>query len=448
MNTHSPQIKEASLSSNNSPPFETVDISGENCSRMSSLRNLTPETNIKDEPSALEPAPTLVIQSSSSSSLEEHKSSEKKSSLCYCCSLFFRSFRKSPRWIKIGIVLCVAILLAALTAVLTAVLLPTKNRTTSSEDQPTTTTTPTSATASTVATTTTTTTPISPTTEHEPEDDSILFYVTHGVYTTTSPNDPPAFAQLPKGKDSQAFMVHLGDWNSVSQFSCTPETYQRVRELYQQSSVPVYFTVGNNESNDCPVGSATQTPAITLWKESLLNFEQEFWEPPQQWNIFRQPPSHPENWAFAYRGVVFVGIHLVGGNVNNQTEWEQREQMNLDWIRSNYFFFQQQEDTTNMLIFANEGLESSSTSFFSTNFLSELPFYDKMNFTLIHRGTLIGTVSNQDDRLVAHPEVENLSILQVGRRPWQTSSGGASSILRLRMSTAPTVPSKLQVDRL
>lgn len=47
------------------------------------------------------------------------------------------------------------------------------------------------------------------------------------------------------------FMVHLGDWNSPSITGCSEESYIEVETLFNRSSVPVYFTVGDNEVSVC-----------------------------------------------------------------------------------------------------------------------------------------------------------------------------------------------------
>jgi hypothetical protein len=49
--------------------------------------------------------------------------------------------------------------------------------------------------------------------------------------------------------DGNAVMFHLGDWNSPYATSCVESSYTRNVEVYQQSSIPVYFVPGDNEFN-------------------------------------------------------------------------------------------------------------------------------------------------------------------------------------------------------
>jgi hypothetical protein len=49
--------------------------------------------------------------------------------------------------------------------------------------------------------------------------------------------------------DGNTVMFHLGDWNSPYATSCIESSYTRNVEVYQQSSVPIYFVPGDNEFN-------------------------------------------------------------------------------------------------------------------------------------------------------------------------------------------------------
>jgi hypothetical protein len=49
--------------------------------------------------------------------------------------------------------------------------------------------------------------------------------------------------------DGNTVMFHLGDWNSPYATSCVESSFTQNVEIYQQSSVPVYFLLGDNEFN-------------------------------------------------------------------------------------------------------------------------------------------------------------------------------------------------------
>jgi hypothetical protein len=77
------------------------------------------------------------------------------------------------------------------------------------------------------------------------------FFVTGGRYTNTSSVFSQAAAGLPRLPTlaGNAFLSHLGDWNSPTETGCTEDSYQRVASLFSNSSIPVYFVVGDNEYN-------------------------------------------------------------------------------------------------------------------------------------------------------------------------------------------------------
>jgi hypothetical protein len=49
--------------------------------------------------------------------------------------------------------------------------------------------------------------------------------------------------------DGNTVLFHLGDWNSPYATSCVESSYALNAEVYQQSSIPVYFVPGDNEFN-------------------------------------------------------------------------------------------------------------------------------------------------------------------------------------------------------
>ena len=81
---------------------------------------------------------------------------------------------------------------------------------------------------------------------------------------------------------------------------------------------------------DCP----SPQQALGFWHEYLVDFESKHWPEPS-WNVTRQTPDYPENFAFLYNRVLFVGINLPGGNVEDQQEWDDRHAADLLWIDSN-----------------------------------------------------------------------------------------------------------------
>lgn len=77
------------------------------------------------------------------------------------------------------------------------------------------------------------------------EGSTTVFYLTaHRPRTGFQESFEQYLPQLPTDAD---FLMHLGDWNSPSDTNCTEQSFQDVDALYNRSSVPVYWTVGDNE---------------------------------------------------------------------------------------------------------------------------------------------------------------------------------------------------------
>jgi len=69
-------------------------------------------------------------------------------------------------------------------------------------------------------------------------------YVTAGILPNTD-EISETLSNLP-GTVENSFLIHLGDWNNVTDVSCDGATFEAVSDFYRRSSLPVYFVVGDN----------------------------------------------------------------------------------------------------------------------------------------------------------------------------------------------------------
>jgi hypothetical protein len=171
-----------------------------------------------------------------------------------------------------------------------------------------------------------------------------------GPYT---PADKPAVAfyvQQENREHTAEFTVHLGDVFKMPQVKkpedgaassakkpAAPEPpgpdqmpteaeYRWASDLLTNSNtIPTWIVVGDNEWNDL------EDPAQgwKWWQKYYFKFEERF-QPP--WKTERQP-ERPENFAFVRKGVVFIGINLVGGRVHDASEWALRLPQDAAWIK-------------------------------------------------------------------------------------------------------------------
>jgi len=126
------------------------------------------------------------------------------------------------------------------------------------------------------------------------------------------------------------FVVHLGDIKSgVS--PCNEKAYLKVQQMLSRSKAPVFIIPGDNEWNDC----SDPDKAWAHWVKHFTRFDQR-WK--HQFPVFRQI-GRKENFSFLQRGVLFVGLNIVGGRLHDPAEWKKRHAECLEWTRRNLEIF-------------------------------------------------------------------------------------------------------------
>lgn len=160
-----------------------------------------------------------------------------------------------------------------------------------------------------------------------------------GPYT---PADRPAAAfyiQQENRERTSEFMVHLGDVFKSTPVKATlpseppsPDRlpseaeYRQTSDLLSSSnSIPTWVLPGDNEWSDL------EDPAQgwSWWTKHYFKFEERF---RPAWKTERHV-ERPENFAFVRKGVVFIGINLVGGRIHDAAEWNLRLPQDAAWIK-------------------------------------------------------------------------------------------------------------------
>jgi hypothetical protein len=160
-----------------------------------------------------------------------------------------------------------------------------------------------------------------------------------GPYT---PADKPAvtfYVQQENRERASEFMVHLGDVFKKppikksapgeplypDQLPSEAEYHWTADLLTASNTVPTWIVPGDNEWNDLE----DPGQGWEWWQKYYAKFDEHF-QP--AWKTERQP-ERPENFAFERKGVVFIGINLVGGRVHNAAEWAVRLPQDAAWIK-------------------------------------------------------------------------------------------------------------------
>lgn len=112
------------------------------------------------------------------------------------------------------------------------------------------------------------------------------------------------------------FLIHLGDLRKAGE-ACQATEYRRAAAILQESTIPVFVVIGDNDWNDCP----DVDNGFELWKNHFLKFDSLHWDVP--WAVERQK-GREENFAFEHKGTLFIGLNLVGGEVHSTKEWKDR----------------------------------------------------------------------------------------------------------------------------
>ena len=123
------------------------------------------------------------------------------------------------------------------------------------------------------------------------------------------------------------FVVHVGDLRKAgTSLVCQETDYTRAEALLNLSAVPVFLLLGDNDSTDCP----NPEQGLQYWRSLFVNFESKYWA--SRFTITRLS-GHPETFSFEWKGTLFVGLQLVGGEVRNATEWTTRLTDEVNWVK-------------------------------------------------------------------------------------------------------------------
>ena len=171
-----------------------------------------------------------------------------------------------------------------------------------------------------------------------------------GPYT---PADRPAAAfyiQQENRERTSEFLVHLGDvFKSPlvqkpadlasaaekkpgkveplppDQMPTETEYRASVDLLTNGNTIATWVLPGDNEWNDL------EDPALgwQWWQKYYARFEERF---KPAWKTERQP-ERPENFTFTRKGVVIIGVNLVGGRIHDAAEWNLRLPQDAAWIK-------------------------------------------------------------------------------------------------------------------
>ncbi|MEJ7591734.1 MAG: hypothetical protein WKF77_09310 [Planctomycetaceae bacterium] len=163
---------------------------------------------------------------------------------------------------------------------------------------------------------------------------------------------PRQISELPPNAE---FLVHVGDIKGGGT-PCNEAVYIKVSGMLSKSEQPVFILPGDNEWNDCVDPDPIQ--AWSHWRKHFMRFDQR-WQ--HDLPVFRQL-EREENFSFVKNGVLFVGLNLVGGRIDDAAEWKQRHGECLDWVRHNLSQFG--DEVSSLVIFGHAKPAAIHADFF------------------------------------------------------------------------------------
>lgn len=142
-----------------------------------------------------------------------------------------------------------------------------------------------------------------------------------------APDEEPMLEQyvaLVSRDGKSEFLVHLGDVVTGKKAKWPESQYATVANILKRSKCPVFVVLGDNEWNDLD----NPAEGLEFWDRHLRDFDKHFPNSP----AMEKQLSRTENFAFVSKGVLVIGLNIVGGKVHDKAEWETRLQQDADWV--------------------------------------------------------------------------------------------------------------------
>lgn len=165
------------------------------------------------------------------------------------------------------------------------------------------------------------------------------------------------------------FVVHLGDIKPGAG-ACDETVYQDVHRILREFKVPTFIVLGDNEYNDCE----DPDQGLVYWTEYFLHFNENWTFEP----VVSYQAERIENFSWIKNNVLFIGTNLVGSQVHDSIEWQNRLTQNGQWVKK--LLEEQKNKVDAMVLFGHANMvEAGAEKFkpFTDLFVSAAHSFEK-----------------------------------------------------------------------
>ena len=124
--------------------------------------------------------------------------------------------------------------------------------------------------------------------------------------------------------DPSEFVIHVGDIKPGA-VECDETVYQDVSGILKTFEAPTFIVLGDNEYNDC----TDPKQGLEYWNKYFLHFNENWTFEP----VITYQQERTENFSWIDNQVLFIGVNLVGSQVHDSLEWNNRLTQNGLWIK-------------------------------------------------------------------------------------------------------------------
>jgi hypothetical protein len=177
---------------------------------------------------------------------------------------------------------------------------------------------------------------------HNDDDETFSFYVIG--------KSPELIKTELKNIDDGEFFIHLGDIFSGKDQDCGKTAYDDAADLIGKAQLPVIVLPGDKDWIDC--SNIRPKRALRLWRNSFVGIEQKWKGNSKIPSLVQRSEAYPENFAFMFRGALFIGINNVGDD-DNEDEYNLREKGTRIFIKSQVKKFEDEPSLRSIIVLSH-----------------------------------------------------------------------------------------------